>query len=87
MATALEDLYRILKKNVESLNIEDLGNTSFYTEEYDETVFLYLNESKDKADWMKRYREIRDMEKGISRFLAEHLQTLMRRALGGLGLK
>ena len=87
MATALEDLYRILKKNVESLNIEDLGNTSFYTEEYDEAVFLYLNQSKDKTDWMKRYREIRDMEKGISRFLAEHLQILMRRALGGLGLK
>jgi hypothetical protein len=87
MATALEDLYRILKKNVESLNIEDLSNTSFYTEEYDEAVFLYLNESKDKTDWMKRYREIRDMEKGISQFLAEHLQTLMRRTLGGLGLK
>lgn len=87
MAPTLENLYQILKKKVESLNIEDLGNASFYSTEYDEAVYDYMSQATDKADWLMRYRQIRDMEKGVSRFLAEHLQTLMRRALGGLGLK
>jgi hypothetical protein len=87
MAPTLENLYKILKKNVESLNIEDMATASFYTETYDQAIYEYMSQATDKADWLVRYRQIRDMEKGISRFLAEHLQTLMRRALGGLSLK
>lgn len=87
MDQTLENLYQILKKNVESLNIEDFTSASLYTVEYDEAVFLYLNESKDKTQWILRLREIRSMEQGIAKLLAEHLQTLMRRTLGGLSFK
>lgn len=88
MGLILEDLYRVLKKNVESLDIENLtDSSSVYSEEYDQMVYEYLELASDKDDWFKRFREIRDMEKKVSQLVAAQLSQLMRKALGGLAFK
>jgi hypothetical protein len=84
----LESLYQILKKSVEAIDLENLTNIqSVYSEEYDLAVYQYLNSSENQQQWLIRLREVRNMEQTVSKLLAEHLQTLMRRALGGINFK
>ncbi len=88
MEPTLEDLYQILKKNVESLDLKNLTDTSsVYSEEYDLMVYLYLNQATEKSTWLRRFREIRETDKKVSQLVTMQLTQLISKALGAEAFK
>lgn len=77
----MEHLYQILKKNIESKSIQELISDNIYTEEYDQAIYVYLNQCMTQEDFITRMHDVRDVERRISEFLTQHLRATIGKAL------
>jgi hypothetical protein len=84
MDQTLENLYQILKKQIEQFTIEQLlRNPSLYTDEYDTQVVLFIRKATSEEEATQRLRDVRNIEREISYFLSMKLNSSI---LGSLKL-
>ena len=75
----LENLYQILKKNIESLDLSKINQIQdlIYTDEYYLAMRQYLGNCL-QDEWISRVRNVRSMESQIAKMVSDQLMAKLR---------